>query len=332
MTLVRIVYAIIRPIQKEVTKQMNIIVQFLLLAVGFVMLVKGADWFVEGSSGIADRFGIPQLVIGLTIVAMGTSAPEAAVSITAALKGTADISIGNVVGSNILNVLIILGLAATITPIAVAKTTVRYEIPFMLVITLLLMGFGYMGGTVNLWEGIVLWALFITYLLYMLWLTKTGQAEAEELEVSGPLWKMLLMVVIGLGLIVWGSDVTVDASTNLAKAFGVSDRFIGLTIVALGTSLPELFTSVSAARKGKADIAIGNIVGSNIFNILFVIGTSALIIPITFVSSFVVDFLVSTAAGVLLWLFCFRKRKLNRAGGITLLVAYAAYFVYLLSM
>lgn len=309
---------------------MDIFVQLLLLALGFVMLVKGADWFVEGSSGIADRFGIPQLVIGLTIVAMGTSAPEAAVSITAALKGTADIAIGNVVGSNIMNVLIILGLAAAITPIAVAKTTVRYEIPFMLVITLLLMGFGYLGGSVNLWEGIILWVLFISYLLYMLWLAKTGQAESEEIEVKGSLWKLLAMVVIGLVLIVWGSDVTVDAATKLAKAFGVSDQFIGLTIVALGTSLPELFTSVSAAMKGKADIAIGNIVGSNIFNILFVIGTSALIIPVTFVSSFVVDCLVAVAAGVLLWLFVFRKQKLTRIGGITMLVGYAAYFVYLL--
>ncbi|MBQ3557073.1 MAG: calcium/sodium antiporter [Oscillospiraceae bacterium] len=309
---------------------MDVLVQVLLLALGFVMLVKGADWFVDGASGIADRFGIPQLVIGLTIVAMGTSAPEAAVSITAALKGTADIAIGNVVGSNIMNVLIILGLAAAITPIAVAKSTVRYEIPFMLVITLLLMGFGHMGGSVNLWEGIVLWVLFISYLLYMLWLAKTGQAESEEIEVKGSLWKMLLLVIVGLVLIVWGSDVTVDAATRLAKAFGVSDRFIGLTIVALGTSLPELFTSVMAARKGKADIAIGNIVGSNIFNILFVIGSSALIIPVTFVSSFVIDCLVSVAAGVLLWLFVFRRQKLTRAGGITMLACYAAYFIYLL--
>ena len=309
---------------------MDIFVQLLLLALGFVMLVKGADWFVEGSSGIADRFGIPQLVIGLTIVAMGTSAPEAAVSITAALKGTADIAIGNVVGSNIMNVLIILGLAATITPIAVAKTTVRYEIPFMLVITLLLMGAGFLGGTVNLWEGIGLWVLFICYLLYMLWLAKTGQSEAEEIEVGGSVWKLLAMVAVGLALIVWGSDVTVDAATKLAKAFGVSDRFIGLTIVALGTSLPELFTSVTAARRGKADLAIGNIVGSNIFNILFVIGSSALIIPVTFASGFVVDSLIAVASGVLLWLCVFRKRKLSRAGGITMLVCYAAYFAYLL--
>ena len=309
---------------------MDIVIQLLLLALGFVMLVKGADWFVEGSSGIADRFGIPQLVIGLTIVAMGTSAPEAAVSITAALKGTADIAIGNVVGSNILNVLIILGLASAITPIAVARSTVRYEIPFMLFITLLLLGAGFLGGSVNRWEGILLWVFFVAYLLYMLWLARTGQAESEEIEVKGSVWKLLAMVIVGLVLIVWGSDVTVDAATKLAKAFGVSDQFIGLTVVALGTSLPELFTSVAAALKGKADIAIGNIVGSNIFNILFVIGTSALIIPVTFVSSFVADTLVAVASGVLLWLFVFRKRKLTRPGGITMLVGYAAYFVYLL--
>lgn len=308
---------------------MEIFVQVLLLALGFAMLVKGADWFVDGASGIADRFGIPQLVIGLTIVAMGTSAPEAAVSITAALKGNAEITVGNVVGSNILNIFIILGLASAITSIAVAKTTIKYEIPFMLIVTLLLLGMGATGGTINRVEGVVLWIFFILYLLYMGWMAKTGQAASDEISVQGSIGKMLVMVVIGLVLIVWGSDVTVDAATSLARIFGMSERFIGLTIVALGTSLPELFTSVSAARKGKADIAIGNIVGSNIFNILFVVGTSALIIPVAFVSSFVVDCLVAVAAGVILWLFVFKKQKLTRTGGIVMLVCYALYFLYL---
>lgn len=311
---------------------MTILIQFALLVVGFVMLVKGADWFVDGSSGVADKFGIPQLVIGLTIVAMGTSAPEAAVSITAAFKGTADITVGNVVGSNILNVLIILGLASAITSIAVAKTTIKYEIPFMLVVTFMLMGFGYTEGTINRLEGILLWVAFIGYLSYMFWLVKSGQADAEEISIEGSMGKMLLFIVGGLVLIVWGSDVTVDAATELAKIFGMSERFIGLTVVALGTSLPELFTSVTAARKGKADIAIGNIVGSNIFNILFVVGTSAIIIPITFASSFVIDCLVATAAGVILWLFVFKSKKLTRVGGIVMLLSYAAYFVYLISM
>ncbi len=305
--------------------------ELLLLALGFVMLVKGADCFVEGASGIADKFGIPQLVIGLTVVAMGTSAPEAAVSITAALKGSADITIGNVVGSNILNVLIILGLASVITPIAVARTTIRYELPIMLAISLLTLFFGSSAGSIGLLEGIVLLLCFIGYLGYMFLMTKRGEMQAEELDSTDkPIWKLLLLGLLGLGLIVWGSDVTVDAATSLARRFGMSERFIGLTIVALGTSLPELFTSVVAARKGKADIAIGNIVGSNIFNILFVVGITALITPVVFAASFVIDFLVSILAGVILWLCIFRKRKLTRGGGILMLLCYAAYFVYLL--
>jgi cation:H+ antiporter len=305
--------------------------QLLLLALGFVLLVKGADWFVEGASGIADKFGIPQLVIGLTIVAMGTSAPETAVSITAALKGNAGIAVGNVVGSNILNVLIILGISSVITSIAVAKTTVRYEIPIMLAITLLMLVFGANGGTICLWEGIVLLLCFAGYLAYMFVMVKKGEMQAEEVETGKkPLWKMILGAVVGLGLIILGSDVTVDAATALAKIFGMSEKFIGLTVVALGTSLPELFTSVIAAKKGKADIAIGNIVGSNIFNILFVLGTSSLIIPIIFEMSFVIDCLVAFAAGLVLWLCVFRKKKLGRLDGIIMLVCYAAYFVYLL--
>ena len=307
------------------------IVQLLLLALGFVLLVKGADWFVEGAAGIADKLGIPQLVIGLTIVAMGTSAPEAAVSITAALQGTADITVGNVVGSNIMNILVILGLSSAITSIAVAKTTVRYEIPIMLFITGLFLILGAVDGTLSLLDGILLWVCFLGYLGYMFLMTKKGLMEAEEAESANrPVWLLVVMGVVGMALIVLGSDVTVDAATALAKMFGMSERFIGLTIVALGTSLPELFTSVIAAKKGKADIAIGNIVGSNIFNILLVVGTSALITTVPFASNFVVDCLVAIGAGVLLWLCVFRKKKLTRIGGILMLLSYAAYFAYLL--
>ena len=307
------------------------IVQLLLLALGFVLLVKGADWFVEGAAGIADKLGIPQLVIGLTIVAMGTSAPEAAVSITAALQGTADITVGNVVGSNIMNILVILGLSSAITSIAVAKTTIRYEIPIMLFITGLFLVLGAVDGTLSLLDGIILWVCFLGYLGYMFLMTKKGLMQAEEAESANrPVWLLVVMGVVGMALIVLGSDVTVDAATALAKMFGMSERFIGLTIVALGTSLPELFTSVIAAKKGKADIAIGNIVGSNIFNILFVVGTSALITPVVFASGFIVDSIVAIGAGVLLWLCVFRKKKLTRIGGILMLLSYAAYFAYLL--
>lgn len=309
---------------------MQMLLQIFLLVLGFVMLVKGADWFVDGAAGIAGKFGIPQLVIGLTIVAMGTSAPEAAVSITAALKGSADITIGNIVGSNILNILIILGISGAITSIAVAKSTIRYEIPFMLVITLLLLGLGITGGEIVLWEGIVLWLFFLAYLAYLFAMAKKNKEEQSENRKEQPIWKLLLLTVVGLVLIVWGSDVTVNAATNIARELGMSERFIGLTIVALGTSLPELFTSVSAARKGNADIAIGNVVGSNIFNILFVVGTSALITPVVFASPFIVDTLIAAAAGILLWACVFRKQQLNRVGGILMLICYGAYFAYLL--
>ena len=310
---------------------MEILLQLLLLAVGFVMLVKGADAFVEGAAGIAEKFGIPQLVIGLTIVAMGTSAPEAAVSITAALKGNAAITIGNVVGSNILNVLVILGITSVIVSVAVARSTVRIEIPYMLVSTLLLLILGFSGNEIVFWEGVILWAAFLLYLGYLFYMAKKNRQVEEETE-KKPLWKLLLYTVLGLVFVVWGSDVTVDAATAIAKAVGMSERFIGLTIVALGTSLPELFTSVSAALKGKADIAIGNIVGSNIFNILFVVGTTALITPVVFESGFVIDTLIAGGAGLLLWLCVCREQKLKRMGGVMMLVGYAAYFCYLITM
>lgn len=309
---------------------MKMIMELLLLAGGFFMLVRGADWFVDGSSGIADRFGVPQLVIGLTIVAMGTSAPEAAVSTTAALKGNAEITIGNIVGSNILNILIILGITATITTLAVARSTVRIEIPYMIFITVVLLLAGMSGNVVGRGEGAMLWVLFLIYLGYLLYMAMNGREEAVKEQQMVPLWQMLLGALIGLFLIVAGSDVTVNAATEIAKLMGMSERFIGLTIVALGTSLPELFTSVSAALKGKADIAIGNIVGSNIFNILFVVGTAALITPVSFQPNFRMDTVVAIGAAVLLFLGTFRKQKLGRGIGILMLLCYTAYFAWLI--
>lgn len=309
---------------------MEMLVQFLFLILGFVMLVKGADWFVDGAAGIADKFGIPQLVIGLTIVAMGTSAPEAAVSITAALKGNAGITIGNIVGSNIMNILVILGITAVIIPVAVAKSTIRYEIPYMLLITVLLMVFGYTEGNISFIEGVVLWAAFIIYFIYLFYMAKKNKEAAEEEAKKRPVWLLIVLGIVGMVLVVKGSDVTVNAATTIAKAAGLSERFIGLTIVAFGTSLPELVTSVSAALKGKADIAIGNIVGSNLFNLLFVVGTTALITPVVFEKNFLIDSAISLAAGILLWICVVKEQKLKRGGGIIMLIGYAAYFVYLI--
>ncbi|MGN0248835.1 MAG: calcium/sodium antiporter [Lachnospiraceae bacterium] len=309
---------------------MEIVLQCFLLALGFLMLVKGADWFVDGAAGIADRFGVPQLIIGLTIVAMGTSAPEAAVSITAGLKNNAGITIGNIVGSNILNILIILGITSLIVAVAVANSTIRYEIPFMLFITVLLLGMGYTGQKISFWEGIVLWIVFLFYLGYLFVMTKKKQEDQSQEYQKLPIWKLLLAVLVGLVAVVWGSDITVDAATALAKGFGLSERFIGLTIVALGTSLPELVTSVSAAIKGKADIAIGNIVGSNIFNILFVVGTTALIIPVVFEPKFLMDTFIAFGAGLVLLLCVAKRKKLVRMHGVIMLIGYIAYFIYLM--
>ena len=317
----------------EMRDKMEVVIQLVLLAIGFVLLVKGADWFVDGASKVAEKFGIPQLVIGLTIVAIGTSLPEAAVSVSAALKGSAEITIGNVVGSNIMNVLLILGVTSIITPIAVQRSTVRYELPFVIVVSALLMGIGYTDNVVGRGDGLILWGLMFIYMAYLLQIAKKGENAPEEDNVEDkpmPVWKMILLIIVGAVMIVLGSDVAVDAATALARIFGMSERLIGLTIVAFGTSLPELVTSATAALKGKADIAVGNIVGSNIFNILFVVGTSALITPVTYGANFFVDSIVCIATVVLLWVLVVKNKRLGRLGGACMLVCYAAYFAYLI--
>ena len=301
---------------------MAMVLQFVLLVVGFVMLIKGAD-----------RFGIPQIVIGLTIVAMGTSLPEAAVSISAALKESADITIGNVVGSNIMNVLVILGLTSVIRAVAVKKNTIRYEMPFTIGVTVVLAVMGLLDNQVGRLEGVILWVFMLLYLAYLVWVSKTDKDAIEEVAQAGEkesILKMVIMILVGAGMIVWGRDITVDAATAIAKSFGMSERLVGLTIVAFGTSLPELVTSCTAAVKGKADIAVGNIVGSNIFNILFVVGTTALITPVPYSANFMIDSIVAVAAMILLLVCVIPRKQLGRVGGILMLLGYAGYFVYLI--
>lgn len=303
--------------------------QVFILLVGFLLLVKGADWFVEGAAGIAKKLGIPQLIIGLTIVAMGTSMPEAAVSITAALQENAGITIGNIVGSNILNILIILGVTALITNVAIQKSTLYYEIPYMIVITIVLMIFGITGGEITFIEGIIFWLLFIVFLGYLFVMSKKGNSQEDEEVKDIPVWKCILFMLVGGVMVVKGSDFAVSGASAIARFFGMSERFIGLTIVAFGTSLPELVTSVTAAKKGNAGIAIGNIVGSNIFNILFVIGTTALICTVPFESKFIIDSIIAIASGAVLWLGTYKNRELRKPCGIVMLLGYAAYFIYL---
>jgi len=312
---------------------MEIILQFVLLVIGFVLLMKGADWFVDGASKIADKFGIPHIVIGLTIVAFGTSAPEAAVSIGAALKGSVGLAVSNVVGSNIMNVLLILGLSSVIYPLAVKKSTIQVDIPFVFAVSVLLLFFGVSDGMIGRIDGLIFLALIIGYVLYMIHFTKKSQTSDDSFEPANAddkVWKLLLLIILGGVMIVAGSNVTVDAASSIATKFGMDDWLIGLTIVAFGTSLPELVTSCIAAKKKETDIAVGNIVGSNLFNILFVLGTSAVITPIEYKSEFVFDSVVAALVMVVLWLLVFRKQRLSRMGGVIMLALYAAYFAHLL--
>lgn len=312
---------------------MNLLTYIGLVIIGFTFLVKGADWFVEGTSGIASKMGIPQLVIGLTIVAMGTSAPEAAVSITSAFKGSADIAVGNVLGSNILNILVILGITSIITPLLLQNSTIRYEIPFMIFVTIVFGIVGLNNYILGWLASAILLFLFIVYLEYLYYMSKKGFIDSEEdnSKSEQSMFKLIILSVIGVVLIIIGSNFAVDGATGLARVFGVSERVIGLTIVALGTSLPELVTSVTAALKNKADIAIGNIVGSNVFNILFVIGISSAITPVPYQSAFFFDTVVAVLSAVLLYLLILNKEhQLKRCGGVLMLIIYAGYLVYLL--
>lgn len=307
-----------------------IFLQILLLVVGFVLLMKGADWFVDGAGKIAIKFGIPEIIIGLTIVALGTSLPEAAVSITSALKGASDLSIGNIYGSNIMNVLLILGLTSIIATIPVTKKALSFDIPLVIVTTLILTFMCFYDGVVSRIDGIILITIMVLYVIYLGYRVKKGDEldEVPENDGTTPVWKMILFIVLGGAMITLGSNLTVNAATSIATSFGVSERIIGLTIVAFGTSLPELVTSVTAALKKKTDIAIGNIVGSNFFNIVFVIGITSTIKNIPCSKDFLFDALGAIYAIVLLLLVALPKRKLGKLSGIIMLLSFIAYFVF----
>lgn len=309
---------------------MELVWNVVLLLVGFILLIKGADYFVDGAAGIAARFHIPQIVIGLTIVAFGTSAPEAAISIVAGVHGSADLSVGNILGSNIMNILLILGITACIRPLKVQKNTVRYELPFLIGISVLLAAMGYLEQELTLSSGLILWGVFLCFFVYLIAQAKKGTDEEEENEEKKSIWIILLMTAGGLAAIVAGSQLTVDNASAIAAALGMTERLIGLTIVAFGTSLPELITSVTAARKGNADIAIGNIIGSNTFNILFVLGTTSLITVVPYQRAFLLDGIIGIAAAVFLMAATARRKELRRWAGVVMLAAYAGYFAHLL--
>ncbi|MCM1459264.1 MAG: calcium/sodium antiporter [Bacteroides sp.] len=311
-----------------------------LIVAGFVMLIKGADIFVDGASKIATKFNIPQMVIGLTIVAFGTSLPEAAISIKAAVNKSAGITVGNVVGSNIMNILLILGIASCIAALPIKKNTLKIEIPFVIFITIVLLVLGVIGGELSLLDGIILIVLMALFMVYLVNSAKNGEKDDEETTLSekDTMLKLIALVVLGGVCIVIGSNVTVDAASYVAGVCGMDDRLIGLTVVAFGTSLPELVTSATAAKHGKVDIAIGNIVGSNIFNILFVVGLSSIVsnlaagLPVAFATEFIKDAIVAIFAAVLLFLCVLKNKKLDKKDGIVMLAVYAVYFAYILYM
>lgn len=360
-------------------------IQLLILIVSFVALIKGADIFVVGSSGLAKKLKISSLVIGLTVVAFGTSAPELAVSVAAAINGQADIALSNVVGSNIFNVLGVLGITAIISPLVANKSVIKKEFPFMLLASMALLVMGadaiLVGGDniISTSEGILLLLFFAVFMYSLLIFAKSsngnaiapiqklncdnapvcdnatndtnivnanGLDEPQQVSSDNPLpndnatavattrplttKKSILLALLGLALIVVGGKFVVSSASELAKFIGMSENLIGLTIIAVGTSLPELVTSIVAARKGENDIAIGNVVGSNIFNILFILGVSATITPITLGAFALIDIIIMTVVGLLAFVFAFSRRKVNRVEGIILTALYIAYTVYII--
>ena len=330
------------------------------LLIGFVFLVKGADWFVDGAAGIAAKLRVPTLIIGLTIVSFGTSAPELATSIISAVQGSGDIAIGNVLGSNITNILLILGLAAIICPLVVQDSALKFDFPVLLVTSVLVLLLGGIDGRLGAIDGWIMFALSLAYMGFLIWYAVSESKKQTEFKgidtshtvavfeedgekevkkgfsgwyekMKAHLWFLLTITVVGLALVVVGALFgVIPAAKVIAGKFGIPENIIGLTVVAIGTSLPELVTCVVAAKKGETDIAVGDIVGSNVFNVLRTLGLSAAIVPLTFSPSFIVDGVIALFAAALLAVFGYLKgHKVKRWGGIIMLVSFVAYYVYL---
>lgn len=307
----------------------------LYILIGVVVVLWGADRLTEGAVGVAERLRIPQLVIGLTIVAIGTSMPEFCVSLVSALKGTADLAVGNVVGSNIFNSLLIVGITAMVAPMTILKSTVRLDIPFALLASVMLAAFCYDGELTRLDAGI-LFGLFLVFMFITLQHAKRGEKkeeseeneDAKERERTKAVWKMVALILVGLACLVLGSNVFVDGATKVAAALGVSDAVIGLTVVAMGTSMPELATSVVAARKGNSGIAIGNVLGSNVFNILLVIGLTGVISPMHIQGITWIDLSMLILSMVLLLLFSYTKYTIARWEGAVLTTLFVGYITW----
>ena len=329
---------------------MNIFLAILALVGGFVLLIKGADWFVEGSSSVAKLLKVPTIVIGLTVVALGTSLPEASVSISSALKGANSLAISNVVGSNIFNTLVVLGASALIVPVCVQPGSVKKEIPFSILCTFALLGSLFLGRNIVGGEveaavvadtytltrvgGLVLIALFAFYMYWQISAAmkarKAGELNEEEddVKIMSPL-KSAIAIVGGVACIILGGNFVVDGASAIAMKFGMSETLVGMTIVAIGTSLPELVTSMVAAKKGESDLALGNAIGSNIFNIVFILGFSALISPMTVDILAIIDTIAVIGVSALTLGFAATGKKISRVEGAIMIAAYVGYFAYM---
>lgn len=311
----------------------------IFLIIGFLLLIKGADYFVDGASSIARKLRVPSFVIGLTIVAFGTSAPELAVSLSAAIKGSNDIAIGNVVGSNIFNTLVVLGASAAITPIAVEKGIIKKDYPLSIFVSVLLgilsldmFLFHTPAMTLGRIDGII---LLIVFIFFMFTTLMDGFKQRSELienntDQNLSLWKSILICIMGLAGIIIGGNLSVDGAKEIARAFGLSEALIGLTIVAFGTSLPELVTSIIAAKKGESDIAIGNVIGSNIFNILLILGLSATILPMNVSNTYLYDIGILIIISLATFIPIAKTKKVSRGMGITMVITYILYTAYLI--
>ena len=301
---------------------------YLLLVIGFILLIKGADFFVDGATFIANKFKIPPIVIGMTIVAIGTSLPEIAISVLASFKGSNGMAIGNILGSNILNICLVLGLVACFSAVPVKKQTIKIDIPFLIILETILLVLGLIGGSLSRLDGVILCVLFIGFTFYIIKSSK-GQ-PAEEIEAKDlKVWQVILYLVGGCVAIKFGGDFIVDSATIIAKQFGMSDNLIGLTIVALGTSLPELVTSVVAAHKGQVDLALGNVIGSDIFNILIALMLSAIVNPLTYTFENIVDNIVAILIAIFTFIFACTDKQIKKLEGVSLLLIYVVYAVYI---
>lgn len=319
---------------------MELLKSAIILVIGFVLLIKGADFFVEGSSSVAKKFNVPSLIIGMTIVAMGTSLPELAVSVTASMIGNNTLAVSNVAGSNIFNLMVVCGACALFTPLTIEKNTLLKEFPFSIICAGLLVVLGFLGMSLGRVDGIIFLVIFIVYLLWMIRSAKQARNAGDKLEEEEeefieeeikilPMWKCLLFIVGGMIAIKFGGDFVVDGASAIAAGFGLSQTLIGLTIVALGTSLPELVTSIVAARKDEVDMALGNVIGSNIFNILLILGVAAVISPITFLMENIIDIVILIVMSLVVWIFAWTSKEINRKEGIMMLLMYAVYMVYI---